>query len=327
MKFLITGGTGFVGSHIVEAVIRNGFPVVCPVRDPLATGHLKSVPVHFIPWTDLEQDLQAFGPFDYVIHAAAATRAIDDSDFHSANVILTQRLLSNFVGTSLGEKLRRFLFISSQAVVGPSNNRDQPLHEDALHEPISPYGKTKLEAEHLVRAAGDSIPITVVRPSTVFGPRDTDVLGVFKSVRWGIVPYISGPERYVSIVYVEDLAKGILQALFSSKSVANTYFMANPEPVAWREFACLIARLTGRRAVAVPLPVSLVFFVGWLGDLLSKLAGSPLLLRSDKALEMTQEAWVCSPDKAFSDFGWRAETPIEDAVIKTAAWYRSHGWL
>lgn len=327
MKFLVTGGTGFVGSHIVEALIGSGFRVVCPVRDPSAVGHLKNVPVHFIPWTDLEKELPALGPFDYVIHAAAATRALNYGEFHSANVMLTQRLLSNFVGTSLGAKLKRFLFISSQAVAGPSNNRDKPLYEDAQPDPISPYGKTKLEAEQLVRAAAHSIPVTIVRPSTVFGPRDTDVLGVFKSVRWGIVPYISGPDRYVSIIYVEDLSKGILEALFSSKSLGNVYFMTNPKPVMWREFACLVARLTGRRAVNIPLPVPLVFFVARLGDSLSKLVRSPLLLRSDKAFEMTQEAWVCSPEKAFADFGWRAGTPIEEAVVKTAAWYRTHGWL
>jgi nucleoside-diphosphate-sugar epimerase len=327
MKFLITGATGFVGSHIVEAVIHAGFSVVCPVRDPSSIGHLRDLPVQVIPWVDFEKALPDVGPFDYVIHGAAATRALNYNQYHVGNVQLTERLLRSFVATSHGQSLKRFVFISTQAVAGPSNCQEKPLDEDATPAPISPYGKTKLEAEKLVIEAGDTLPVTIIRPSTVFGPRDTDVLGVFRSVRWGIVPNISGPARYVSIIYVEDLTNGIIAALFSPQTLGKVYFMTNPEPVVWREFAFLIAGLTGHRAIGISVPVPCIFLVARVGNILSNITGSPLLLRTDKALEMTQEAWVCSPERAFTDFGWRAGTTLEDAVVKTAAWYRTHGWL
>jgi len=327
MKFLVTGGTGFVGSHLVDLLCEKGFEVICPVRSARSLRHLSPKAAAVIPLDTLEGYAISHGPFDYVIHVAGATRALTYEAYHDANVLFTSKLLRIFSREPLRSRLQRFIHISSQAVVGPSNDTDTPKEEDAPPAPISWYAHSKMEAEKAVTEAGQYIPVTIVRPSTVFGPRDADVLGVFKAVRWRIAPYIAGPDRFVSIIYVEDLTTGILAAALSPTSVGKTYFLTNTRPVIWREFVLQVADVCGTPGVSLPLPTALVRFTAFLGDTASRLAHRPLLIRSDKLQELLQTAWVCSPEKARRDFGWRARTPLEEAIRKTFEWYKTHGWL
>lgn len=327
MKFVVTGATGFIGSHLVDLLHARGFDVVCPVRDPASLRHLSPAAAAVIPLTALEDYAVSHAPFHYVIHAAGATRGLSYNDFYDANVRLTQRLLAAFSQESLARNLKRFVLVSSQAVVGPSNNGDAPLDEDAPPAPLSWYAQSKYEAEKAVLECAPSLPVTIVRPSTVFGPRDVDVLGVFRALQWRIAPYIAGPDRLVSIIYVQDLTEGILAAAISERSRGRLYFLTNPFPVVWRDFVQLAASVCGKRAISLPVPPSFLRLTAFLGDAASKLTGKPVLIRSDKLQELVQTAWVCSPERAWRDFGWRASTPLDEAIRRTFLWYREHGWL
>ncbi len=327
MKVLVTGATGFIGSHIVEALHESGHTTVSLVRSLSSIGHLQGLHTRLAPWTALEALAAEDPPFDTVIHAAAATRALTYQQYYDANVATTERLVKAFSQPRTSNYLKRFLLISSQAVAGPSNAGSTPLDESAPPAPISAYGKSKLEAEQTVLRASHSIPVTIVRPSTVFGPRDVDVLGVFRAVRWRVVPYIAGPDRYVSIIYVRDLVEGILTALSSPTAIGKIYFLTNPQPVIWRHFALRVSQVAGYKAIAIPVPVSVMALVASAGDIISNMTRKPLLFRTDKFLEITQEAWVCSPSKAFADLGWQATTPLSTAIALTYSWYIEHGWI
>ena len=327
MKILVTGATGFIGSHIVEALNASGHSTVCLVRNTSSVGHLQATPTRLVPWDNLEELMHEDHCIEYVIHAAAATRARNYQQYYDANVAPTMRLIRAFRDSPNKENLKRFLLVSSQAVAGPSNAGDTPLDETSPPAPMSDYGRSKLEAEKVVWDASDTLPVTVVRPCTVFGPRDVDVLGVFRSVRWGVVPYVGGADRYVSVIFVQDLVQGIVAALFSPSSIGKTYFMANPQPVIWKRFALEIAEVTGCKALPIPVPLSLMRVVATAGDFMSYLTRRPLLLRTDKLQEMIQEAWVCSPSRALQDFGWQASTPLRTAIALTHKWYEAHGWL
>ncbi len=327
MRFLVTGGTGFVGSHMVERVLSEGGEVICPVRNPAALGKLEGINAEAIPLEELEDRVKDGPGFDYVIHVAGATRGRDIDEYRRANVDYVHRLLELVSNSNLAERLKRFVLVSSQAVGGPCPDHRTPVRECDSPLPISSYGRSKLEAEELTLCYATKIPVTIVRPSTVFGPRDEDVLGVFRAARFRIAACLAGPDRLVSLIYVEDLADGILRAALSPAAAGQTYFMANPEPVVWREFSVEVARVMGYKAFVCPIPIGPAKAVAAAGDLVARFTKKLPLFRSEKLEEMRQIAWVCSTEKAHRELNWQPATPLGEAIEKTARWYREHGWI
>jgi len=327
MRFLVTGATGFVGSHMAELILAKGWQVVCPVRNPSSLRNLKGIAAQVVSISDLDSEIANNGPFDYVIHLAGATRASDYNGYWESNVKWTEELLEMFVDSPSNSLLKRFVLVSSQAATGPSTDDGACRTESDPLCPVSLYGCSKAEAEGVALRYRDRVPITIIRPSTVFGPRDTDVLGVFKCARYRLAPCIAGPDRLVSIIYVEDLVEGILAAALSEVSKGEVYFVANPQPVVWREFALEVARVMGTSAIAVPIPLFAMRIVALAGDIVAKFRGVTPLLRTEKLAEMRQIAWVCSPEKAFTELGWKPRFPLDEAIRKTAAWYTQNGWL
>lgn len=326
MRFLVTGGTGFVGSHMVELLLKEGHDVVCPVRSLTSLRNLAEVPATLLAMDGMEETLARGPAVDYVIHLAASTRSLDYEGYRKANVDYTGRLLQYFGAEERAQALKRFVLVSSQAAGGPSND-GAPVKESDPLRPVSLYGRSKVEAEELVMSYADRLPITVIRPPTVFGPRDVDVLGVFRTSKLGFVTYIAGQDRLVSIVYVEDLVEGILKAALSAVSRNRAYYMANPEPVVWKEFSLLIARIVGRRVMAIPVPLALMRMISMGGDIIGRVSGNAVLFRSEKIVEMEQVAWVCSSERAYRELDWKPRVPLEEAIRKTAQWYKDNKWI
>jgi len=327
MRFLVTGATGFIGSHMVELVLSKGWEAVCPVRNPSSLRNLKGIPARVISVGDLDEEISNNDGFDYVIHLAGTTRATDYNSYWESNVKWTQDLLEGLANSSWKNSLKRFVLVSSQAATGPSPDNGACRTESDPLRPVSLYGRSKAEAEEIALGYKGRLPITIIRPPTVFGPRDTDVLGVFKCARYRLAPCIAGPDRLVSIIYVEDLVEGILAAAFSQASEGQAYFLANPEPVVWKEFSLEVARVMGARAVPAPAPLFAMKLLALAGDIVGKFARVTPLFRTEKLEEMKQIAWVCSPEKAFTELGWKPHFPVTEAIRKTAAWYRENGWL
>jgi nucleoside-diphosphate-sugar epimerase len=327
MKAMVTGATGFIGSHLAERLASQGYEVVCPVRDTGALGHLRGTKTTVTRLDDLHDQLSRSDGPDYLFHVAGATRGLDYDAYRAANVELTRQLLNSCaMGHSQGP-LKKFVLVSSQAVAGPSPDDGAAITEDRPPVPISLYGRSKQEAEEVAKQFMDRVPVTIVRPPTVFGPRDRDVLGIFGCARFRFVPCLAGPDRLVSIIYVEDLVDGIVAAGLSERAAGQTYFLANPEPVVWRKFVLLVARVLGYRAMALPLPIPLLKLVALVNDIAGKLTGRPRLFRREKLEEARQIAWVCSSEKAYADLGWRARVPISEAIARTGKWYRDQGWI
>ncbi len=327
MKALVTGATGFIGSHMVELLLADGWEVICPVRNTEIRGHVEGMPVCCVPVNELDAQLRQHGPVDYVFHIAGATRATTYQGYRAANVDVTRRLLELFACGPWKDTLKRFVLVSSQSAAGPSDEQGTPVTESDPPSPISLYGRSKLEAEEVALSFRDRLPVTIVRPPAVFGPRDRDVLGVFKAARLRLAPYLAGPARRVSIIYVEDLTHGILVAALSPRSEGKTYFLANTDPVVWREFVLNVARVMGCKALALPVPISAMRIATIIGEVLGRLTGSARLLRPEKLEEMRQLAWVCSTEKAFRELNWKACTPLDQAIAKTSTWYKSRGWV
>jgi nucleoside-diphosphate-sugar epimerase len=327
LRVLVTGATGFIGSHMAELLVKRGWEVVCPVRDMSKLRHLSGIEVRSIPLSEMDSEIGKNPGFDYVIHLAGATRARDYRGYREANVESTRRLLELFSNPAANSQLKKFVLVGSQAACGPSPDDGTPVTESDPLCPVSLYGRSKREAEEVALSFSDKVPVTVIRPPTVFGPRDTDVLAVFKCTRYRLAPCIAGPDRKISIIYVEDLVDGIFTAAVGSKSLGQVYFLANAEPVIWREFVVQVATIAGCRSIILRVPLLAMRLAALAGDLLGKVGKTPPLFRSEKLEEMKQIAWVCSPEKAYRDLQWRPGTPLPAAIEKTLSWYRAHGWI
>ncbi len=327
MRALVTGATGFIGSHMTELLVGKGWEVVCPVRDVSRLRNLSGIQARAIPLGDVGFEIGKDQGFDYVIHLAGATRARDYRSYREANVESTRRLLELFSKPAANSHLKRFVLVGSQAACGPSPDDGTPITESDPLCPVSLYGRSKREAEGVALSFSDRVPVTIIRPPTVFGPRDTDVLSVFKCTRYRLAPCLAGPDRMISLIYVEDLVDGILTSALAATSRGEIYFLANPDPVIWREFVLQVATIAGSRAITLRVPLFAMRLAARAGDLLGKVRKTPPLFRSEKLEEMKQIAWVCSPEKAYRDLQWRPGTPLPVAIEKTLEWYRAHGWI
>lgn len=322
----VTGATGFIGSALVEKLIANRARVKCLVRSSSNRRWLSHLPLEFVDG-DLfsEESLShALSDVTHIFHLAGVTKARHREDYFRANGDGTKNLLE--VASRSCARLERFLYVSSQAAAGPSLNGKAVTEADAPH-PVSIYGESKLAGEKACHEIGKRLPWTIVRPPAVYGPREKDIYTYFQQINWGVRLLLGNVERWVSLVHVDDLVDGILAASEHSKSVGETYFIANTEPCEWSNLGEIIAKALGRKTIRVTLPtwIAPVLAVG--GEAISMLTRKPPLLGFDKIRELKQPGWMCSSKKITEQLGFKCEISLEEGMARTAAWYREQGWL
>src|ERR1035437_733074 len=236
---LVTGGTGFIGTHLLEKLAAKGETVRALVRRNGATHRFpRSLPAGVeTVYGDLATGAglaEALRGAQTVIHLAGVTKAPSPQDYYPGSVRATQQLAHAMAGRGM-----RLVHVSSLAAMGPATP-GAPLAEDAEPHPLTHYGKSKLDAERVVRQlAPDAV---IVRPPVVYGPRDTDVFQILKSISKGLVLEISGGERWFSAIYVKDLVEGLLAAAGAPRAAGRAYFLAHAKPVSWRQLGESAAR-------------------------------------------------------------------------------------
>ncbi len=260
---------------------------------------------------------------DYVIHIAGVTKAKRQKDFFLGNVVATRNLLQL---ASRVNNLKKFCLLSSLTVVGPSLNGTQ-VDEDTTCNPISSYGRSKHQGEQACLAYGKSIPIVILRPPTVYGPRDKDVLELFKTTKLGLQPSIGSTNKTLSLVYGPDLAEAIVDATVSEKTAGKTYFVCDPFVYSQTRLFDILAHLVGRKPLRMKLPPSLVYSVAAIVQGVSFFGPKPAVLSIEKARDLLQDHWICSPEKIKRDIGFTAKTPADEGLQMTFQWYKEHGWL
>ncbi|MDZ7333975.1 MAG: NAD-dependent epimerase/dehydratase family protein [candidate division KSB1 bacterium] len=326
MRALISGANGFIGSHLVERLLQEGYEVRCLVRKTSNLRWIQGLPVE-LAIGDLS-DVTSLAPFvkeiDYIFHLSGALRATTESEFFQVNQIGTRNLLEACRMSC--PNLKRFVYISTQAAAGPSRSGD-PVKEQDEPRPISFYGKSKLMAEQEVAQFQNYFPTTIVRPPAVYGPRDDDLVMLFKYIKFGIKPQVGFADRFLSIIYVADLVQGIQLAAERPEAQNQIYFLANEAPISWLELENAIANAMGKHAVTIRLPVLALDFAAWLSEGFAKVVRHPAILNRDKAMEMKQRFWVVDTSKAKQQLGFVAATPLEIGLKETYQWYRHQNWL
>jgi len=325
MRVLVTGGTGFVGSHIVERLLDNGASVIVAKRE---TSNLRWLPVERVELIDAPIDSpeplrDVLPEIDAVVHAAAITKARRLEDFHKINAESTRRLLE--LCCEHCPEIKRFVFVSSQAASCPGCDEDG-VCENTPEQPISAYGKSKLVAECIVKEYADKLPVTILRPPTVYGPRDTDLYIYFRLVNKGFLPFAGDPDRQFSAVYVKDVASLISRLIRNPHQSGRTFFITDGEVHTWRSFGETIAVALGKNPRKLRLPTWALWPTAAIAESLARVRGKPATLSFQKVREMVCN-WVCDDSLVRKEIGYESEYGLERGIEETANWYREMGWL
>ncbi|MCH7576553.1 MAG: NAD-dependent epimerase/dehydratase family protein [Chloroflexi bacterium] len=329
MKFLVTGATGFLGSHIAEQLAREGHTVRVLVRRTSDRSFLRGLEVEEALGDITQPDTlpAAVAGVDAVVHAAGLVKARSAAEFNSVNADGTANLLSALASA---ESTPRFVLISSLAAHGPSEDgRPRPL--DAPATPVTAYGRSKLKAEEMVRAWAAnpaSVGAVIIRPPVIYGPRDRQLLPFFRLARWRLAPLLGDGTNTISCVYVEDAARAVaLAATASDEAPIATYTLDDGAVYTWRDLLGAIEEAVGRKALAIPFPPWAFTAAAFLSETYGRLRRRAVPFTRDKVIEMRQRHWVCSHDEISRDLGWTPRVTLKEGAALTAAWYRQHRWL
>jgi dihydroflavonol-4-reductase len=328
MKALVTGASGFVGSHLCDLLVEKNYEVRCLVRKTSNLRWLDNKPVELFDGSlnDVESLNSAVQGMDYIYHVGGLVAARNYQEFLKGNRDGTNNLLEATLANA--PNLKRFLFLSSLAAVGPSRSLNEPVDENTEKNPITSYGKSKAAAEDEVIKMMDKLPITIVRPPAVYGPRDYASADLFKVIKTGIGTLIGYTPKYTSIIHVSDLVRGIVDAAQADNTIGQIYFVSSEGFYTWKEIArCIQSGLGKKKLILIKIPHSLVLTIAGLSGSIGKITGKPRVFNYEKGVDFIQNYWICSIDKAKRDFGFRPLIELEDGMKQTAIWYKEQGWI
>ena len=321
MRALVTGATGFIGNNLVKELVKRGYKVSCLARKTSDLRCLEDLDVSIVygDCTDKDSMRQLPVNFSYVFHLAGLTKAKKEEDFFVTNANGTENLLSSLSQNAQGVK--RFLYMSSLAAAGPSRD-GTPVDETADPRPVSVYGASKLKGELATLAYKDRMPVSIIRPPAVYGPRDKDFFLFFKMVKRGFYPYWG--KCYYSLVHVEDLVRGLIMAAESHEAKGKIYFLSDGSIYSNEDIVNEIMQVMETRAVRMRIPA---FVMKLIANISEKLANGPTIINLDKLREIKHSHWTCNSKKAENELGFIPRVTLKEGIKWTADWYRIHKWL
>lgn len=326
MRAVVTGGGGFIGSHLIEALVARGEDVVCIERPGAPNRWLRDLPIDYrdTGLEDVSVLREACDGADVVFHLAALTEARSPREYYLVNTEGTARVLKAAAAHNGGAP--RVVFLSSLAAAGPCRNGEL-LSPDTVPIPLSHYGHSKLMAEVLVHAYLDRVPATILRFTSVYGPRERGVLKLFRMIKRGVALTIGGWDREISMLYVRDAVHGLLRAGDTPRGVGRTYCLAHPELLSWRSVVAAIGAALDREPRLVTVPVSVARLIAVAAEGCAKARRQAAVLNRDRVRELTQQRWVCDVSRAERELGFAPAYPLERGTEETARWYEEERWL
>lgn len=337
MKVLVTGANGFVGCHMCKLLVEKGEDVFALVRKTSdltllknLNPELKGITLVYGDTLDIESLKSAFKDKDVIISLAGAIKGYNQESFDKINVQGNVNVCEAVL--AVNPNIKRLILTSSIAAHGPSpyncpHTEDKPCN--ALKGDM--YGISKYKMEEAIKLYWDKIPtMCLIRPPAVIGPGDLPSLNWWKEVKTGLMLIPGKKPHYYSIVYVEDLCRGIYLMATNDKANGQIFYFTSGEPVEYKELHQIIGKVTFNRkkpVKALTLPSRMVIAVGSMFTFFGKITKKPPFLSKAKMIEGAQTGWVACCDKAKTLLGYQPLETLESAIKKTGDWYISHGML
>jgi nucleoside-diphosphate-sugar epimerase len=328
MKVLVTGASGFLGSHVVEQLVKAGHDVRALVRRSSNRDFLERLGrVEFV-YGGID-DAAALGDavkgVDAIVHSAGLVKARSPEEFHSTNVKGTELLLEAAKKNAPG--LRRFVFVSSLAAVGPSFD-GVPIGTDRAASPVTHYGRSKLEAERAVIAAKNDLNVVVLRPAAIYGPRDQEIFAFFQAVDRRVLPTVGKGDSTMSMIFGADCAEACIKAIDADVPSGSVYFVDDGVAHPFRSMLEQVESALGKKALLrVNLPLPILWMAAFSSEVYGKIANKAVMLTRDKVNEIRQPHWVCDSSSTRRELGWEPRMKLAEGLATTAKWYQENGWL
>lgn len=305
-KALITGATGFIGSHLLDTLVEQNWDITCLVRPQSQTGRIQkmAVRIHRGPLDNPDVLARAVAGQDYIFHLAARIRPAPPEVYDKANHRLTRDLIHSCLRNN--RKIKRFVYISSISVAGPTPS-GQNLDETHAPNPASEYGRTKLKGEQALKEVWDRLPATIIRPPNVYGARQQETEILTRLIRKRIVPLLKEEGASTSLIYIKDLIKGILLASKSPKAQSQTYYLTDGKGYSWREIILTLKKIILGHSFYLPIPEKLILSFAWFADILRAAGFKKLYFGRRVWNAMAKSRWLFSSNKAEAELGFRTQ--------------------
>lgn len=322
---LITGATGFVGSHVIDLSPGYKFQLRALVRKPTDADRLRAAGVECVVGSleDAASLREAVSGATAVLHLAAATKARTPAEYQRSNVAGTQAVIDAMLAAE--PRPARLIYLSSLAAVGPPV-AGRPVTREDVPRPLTTYGRTKLAGEKVCEVAADRFQVAILRAPAVYGPRDRDVFEFFRLANRGIVPLPRAATGRVQMIHVRDLARSLLLAATSS-AARGVYHVAEAQSYGWEEMARMVGKALGREVRVPRIPTPVIVAAATLNETIFGIMGRSTIFNREKADELTVPGWLCETELARRDFGFEAHIPLQEGFNETANWYKLNGWL
>ncbi|MCR5534609.1 MAG: NAD(P)-dependent oxidoreductase [Bacteroidaceae bacterium] len=348
MTILVTGASGFIGSYIVQEGLDKGFDVWAGMRGTSSRGYLQDQRIRFaqLNLSDpklLRQQLRQYKDqmggkgWDYVVHAAGATKCLKEEDFYRTNTDGTRNLIDALRAEEMIPK--RFVFVSSLSIFGairenavhkPSTDNPwiySPILLTDTPQPNTAYGRSKLKAEEYLQQQKD-FPFTILRPTGVYGPREKDYFMMAKSIKQHIDFAVGFRPQEITFVYMMDVVQAIYKCMDAPAAEGKAYFLSDGEVYNSRRFSDLLQQYLGNPWVChVKAPLWLLRIICWVSTRVSHITGKMNVLNDDKFYILSQRNWQCDIEPAKRDFNFQPQWKLEQGVPATIKWYQDNGWI
>ena len=321
VKAFLTGGTGFIGSHLIDLLLARGAEVHVLARNPDKESALLKREVNLLRG-DLFSIPALPAGLDAVFHLAGKIRSLNSADYYTVNQEGTASL---FRSLARYKERPKVVVLSSQAAAGPSLD-GRPVKESDPPHPVTSYGWSKLRSEQEALRFKDEFPITIVRACSVYGPRDRDFLTYFKLVARGIVLSLN-EERAASLVYVKDLAEALFLCAGARLPSGEIINIADSLPYKWDELGTAAAAAMGKSCRKVKLPKSVFYLLSLLYEAGYRLTRNPGAFNRDKYRDLVQPGWLLDVGKAAELLSFRSRFSLEKGMRETISWYVAERWL
>ncbi len=325
-KVLITGASGFLGYHLIQSAIENGLEVYAAIRKNSDIKHLEGLPVQYLFLNyeneeDITQQLAAHQIY-FIVHAAGVTKAIHQDEYNQINAGYTLNLAR--AAEKLGSNFKKMVFISSLAAIGPLPDQNNKLLDDTFPNPVTAYGRSKLLAEKGL--AGVNLPVIILRPTAVYGPRDKDIFILLKTLNSGFDPYIGNFIQQLSFVHAGDVADVAVKSLLINETTGS-YNITDGNSYNRYQFSDIAREILKKKAFRFHLPMPLVRSLAFVLETTNGWIKKPSVLSREKLHELAAKNWICDISKAKKELGFSPKFDLQMGLENSIAWYTKNNWL